>query len=288
MIEVVAPGPLALVEDLGRPGLAASGVAASGTMDRGALALGNRLVGNPDGAAGLELLFGGATLRFRDERWFALTGAWVDARLNRMRVEPHTATLAPAGAALELAAPSLGARVYVAVRGGIDVPPVLGSRSRDVLAALGPEPLHAGAVLPIGDDPEAPVPAADVVPVDPPPGGEVELGIRPGPRLDWFADSAWGVLRDAAWATSARSDRTGIRLEGPPLERRRAGELPSEGMVPGAIQVSPDGAPTILGVDHPVTGGYPVIAVVVDASLDALAQLRPGQPVRFTPVAGRL
>ena len=114
--------------------------------------------------------------------------------------------------------------------------------------------------------------------------------MRPGPRHDWFDAAAWSLLLTSEWITSARSDRTGVRLEGPALERVPdlvGVELASEGMLRGSIQVSPDGAPTVLGPDHPVTGGYPVIAVVVDASLDRLAQLRPGQPVRLRLVAGR-
>lgn len=286
-IEVLDPGPLALVQDAGRPGLSRLGVGASGAMDRGALALANRLAGNPQHAAGLELLFGAARFRAEERLWIALTGAWVDARVDGRPVEPHTATAIPAGATLDLGSPTHGARVYLAVRGGIDLPPVLGSRSRDTLAALGPAPLAAGARVPVGPEPALPVPAVDVVPVGPPPDGEVTLGIRPGPRRDRFADSAWAALLEAAWTVTPRSDRTGIRLEGPGLARLDDRELPSEAMIPGAMQVSPDGAPTILGPDHPVTGGYPVPAVVVDASLDALAQLRPGQPVRFRLATGR-
>ncbi|BDZ44923.1 hypothetical protein GCM10025866_08320 [Naasia aerilata] len=127
------------------------------------------------------------------------------------------------------------------------------------------------------------MPAADLVPVDPPADGPVRLDLAPGPRQDWFPEETIAVLLGTAWSVSPRSDRTGIRLEGPPLERSVTGELASEGMLPGAIQVSPDGSPTVLGVDAPVTGGYPVIAVVAERSLDLLAQLRPGQPVLFSP-----
>ena len=293
-VRVVDPGPLALVQDLGRPGLAALGVSASGAFDRAAHRLANRLVGNDESAAALECLLGGLRLALPAGTWFAVTGAWGDAALvndgGYQRVEPHTAMRADTGAELHLGPVAHGLRSTLAVRGGLAVPVTLGSRSRDTLAALGPEPLRAGDVLPIGSEPQAPVPVADLVPVDPPTDGVVELGVRPGPRHDWFDAAAWSLLLTSEWITSARSDRTGVRLEGPALARASdlvGVELASEGMLRGSIQVSPDGAPTVLGPDHPVTGGYPVIAVVVDPALDRLAQLRPGQPVRLRLVAGR-
>lgn len=285
-LQIIEPGPLALVQDLGRPGHLREGVGVSGAMDRGALALGNRLLGNPASVAGLELLLGGARLRFAAPTWFALTGAWLAADLDGMRVEPHTATHVEAGAELRLGLATHGVRGYLAVRGGIAAHPVLGSRSHDTLAALGPKPLAAGDLLPLGPEPELPIPAVDFVPVDPPSTGARTIALRPGPRQSWFTAAAWQALLAEEWVVSARADRTGIRLEGPALSRVDERELPSEGMLPGAIQVSPDGAPTILGPDHPATGGYPVIAVVTDAHLDALAQLRPGQAVRFTLASG--
>ena len=307
-LEIVSPGALTLVQDLGRPGLAHLGVGTAGAMDRAAHTLANRLVGNPVGAATLEVVLGGLVVRFAAPTWFAVTGAWGELVLDgatsggrtgsidddpdrafspARTVEPHTATLAPAGSTLSVGAATAGVRFYLAVRGGITVPAVLGSRSRDTLAALGPAPLRAGDVLPIGAEPATAVPSVDLVPVGPP-ATEVTLALRPGPREDWFAAASITTFYGSAWTTSARSDRTGIRLEGVALERdaAHAGELPSEGMVAGAIQVSPDGTPTILAVDHPVTGGYPVIAVVTAASLDALAQLRPGQEVRFLHATG--
>jgi biotin-dependent carboxylase-like uncharacterized protein len=293
-VRVIDAGPLALVQDLGRPGLAHLGVSASGAVDRAAHRLANRLVGNDEGAAAIESLLGGLRLAVPAGTWFALTGAWSEAVLvtegRRTPVEPHTAVRADADAELHIGSVAHGLRSTVAVRGGLAVPAVLGSRSRDTLAALGPEPLREGDVLPLGPEPAAPVPAADLVPVDPPTDGVVELGVRPGPRHDWFDAAAWQLLLTNEWITSARSDRTGVRLEGPALARVPdlvGVELASEGMLRGSIQVSPDGAPTVLGPDHPVTGGYPVIAVVVDAALDRLAQLRPGQPVRLRLVAGR-
>ena len=291
---VIEPGVLTLVHDLGRPGLAEWGVSASGAFDRAAHRLANRLVGNPESAAALESLLGGLRLQLPAGTWFAVTGAWSTAELvttdaHRV-VDPHTATSVDTEAELRLGPVSHGLRATVAVRGGIAVPAVLGSRSRDTLAALGPEPLRAGDELPLGAEPSTPVPAADLVPVDAPADGVVELAVRPGPRHDWFTDAAWHVLLETEWVTSARSDRTGVRLDGSALPRVPGlvgVELASEAMLRGSIQVSPDGAPTVLGPDHPVTGGYPVIAVVVDDSLDLLAQVRPGQPVRLRLATGR-
>jgi len=292
-VRVVDPGRLALVHDLGRPGLAALGVSASGAFDRAAHRLANRLVGNDEHAAAIECLLGGLRLALSAGTWFAVTGAWSDAVIVtggvRRVVEPHTAMRTDADAELYLGPVAHGLRSTVALRGGLAVPAVLGSRSRDTLAGLGPEPLRAGDVLALGPEPGTPVPVADLVPVDPPADGVVELGVRPGPRHDWFDAESHRLLTTTEWTTSARSDRTGVRLEGPALDRvpdRVGVELASEGMLRGSIQVSPDGAPTVLGPDHPVTGGYPVIAVVVEASLDRLAQLRPGQPVRLRLVTG--
>ncbi len=284
-LTVIEPGALALVQDAGRPGLAHLGVGPSGAMDRAALGLANRLVGNDSAAAALELLIGGFGATAADDFWFAVTGAWGPMTLDGQSVERNTATLASAGSTLEIGMATAGIRYYLAVRGGIDAPGVLGSCSRDTLAGLGPSPLAPGNTVRIGREPGAPVPVVDLVPVGLP-ETLVTMELRPGPRRDWFSEAAWRHLFNEAWTTSARSDRTGVRLEGSPLERIRSGELPSEGMVAGAIQVSPDGQPTILAADHPVTGGYPVIAVVTDDSLDALAQLRPGQPVRFALATG--
>jgi biotin-dependent carboxylase-like uncharacterized protein len=278
---VERPGALALIEDLGRPGLAHLGVAEAGALDRGALTLANRLVGNPDGSAALELVGGGFRAVFRGEHWFAVAGAWGPVQLDGRRIAPYTAVRGHDGALLELGAPERGIRYLLAVRGGLDVPAVLGSRSRDTLAALGPEPVAAGTELAIGAEPEASVPVLDQGAAFPPPSGTATVELLPGPRADWVTDASLAALFEREWTLSPNSDRVGARLEGTPLERRRGDELVSEPTVPGAMQVPPSGLPTILLADRPVTGGYPVIAVVTRASLDRIAQLRPGQGVRF-------
>jgi allophanate hydrolase subunit 2 len=161
----------------------------------------------------------------------------------------------------------------------VDVAPVLGSRSTDTLSGLGPAKLAAGDRLPVGDL-AADEPVVDVAPVGPPSSRPV-LRVLPGPRRDWLVPEAWTALTAQEWTVTADSDRVGLRLAGPRLLRARDDELPSEGLVPGAIQVPPDGAPVLFLADHPVTGGYPVLAVVLTADLPAAAQLRPGDPVRF-------
>jgi len=269
MIEVVDAGPLTTVQDLGRPGFAALGVPRSGAFDPAALALANRLVGNDERAAGLEVTFGGLELRFVAPATVALTGAACPG------LEFGAAVSLPAGAGLRLGRPAAGLRSYLAVRGGLAVPPVLGSRSTDTLSGLGPAPLRTGDRLPVG----AATGEVSGASAAPPAGGS--FAVRFGPRDDWFTPAARALLLSAEWTVRPESDRIGLRLDGPPLERAVAGELPSEPTLPGAIQVPADGRPIVFGPDAPVTGGYPVIAVLLE--LAAVAQLRPGDRLRFGP-----
>ncbi|WP_205783869.1 5-oxoprolinase/urea amidolyase family protein [Microbacterium sp. 10M-3C3] len=279
-IRVVEPGPLATVQDLGRAGRAHLGIARSGALDRAALRRANRLVGNPEGEAGVEILLGGFRAVALRDAWIAVTGAVGPIEVDGAAVGPNTAVRWPAGAELHVGAFAAGLRGYLAVRGGIAVAPVAGSRATDVLAGLGPGVLRAGDALPVGAAPADPVPALDVAPWPAPPR-DLEVELAAGPRAAWFASSALPALFETAWTVTGDADRVGIRLDGPELPRARREELPSEGMVPGAIQVPPSGRPTILLADGPVTGGYPVIAVVADSSLDALAHARPGARIRF-------
>ena len=277
-LTVLATGPLTTVQDDGRPGQAALGIGRSGACDRASAALANRLVGNPADAAVLEVTFGGLAVRAESDLLVVTTGA-------RCPGAPHAApTLLRRGQELRLGAPAAGLRTYLAVRGGIDVPPVLGSRTTDVLAGLGPAVVAVGDVLPVGE-PTAPPPVVDVAPVADPPDGEVTVAVLPGPRADWFGDAGWAALTGQAWSVTSESNRVGLRLDGAPLDRLREGELPSEGMVRGALQVPPSGTPVLFLADHPVTGGYPVIGYVVDADVDRCAQLRPGQTLRFRSAA---
>jgi biotin-dependent carboxylase-like uncharacterized protein len=190
-----------------------------------------------------------------------------------------------AGALLEVGTAVSGVRGYVAVSGGIAVEPVLGSRSTDLLSGLGPPPLRNGAVLPLGR-PGVPHARVDVAP-QPAPPAELVLRVTLGPRDDWCAPEAVRTLTSRAYRVSPASNRIGLRMDGPALTRARTGELPSEGMVLGAVQVPPDGRPVVFLADHPTTGGYPVIGVVRAADLPAAAQARPGTPVRFVAVRHR-
>jgi biotin-dependent carboxylase-like uncharacterized protein len=271
VIEVLGVGPLATVQDLGRPGWAVYGVPRSGAFDRAAFAAGNRLVGNAPGCAAIEFVLGGLEVRTDSALTIALTGAACPGAPDW-----GTPVTLPAGATLRLGQPARGLRSYLAVRGGIDVPVVLGSRSTDTLSGLGPAPLRVGDRLPVGAPTGEPGSAAAVSDA-----GEPVLPVVWGPRDDWFAPAAKALLLGSAWTVRPDSDRVGVRLNGPRLPRSRTGELPSEPTLPGAVQVPADGRPIVFGPDAPVTGGYPVLAVVDD--LGAAAQLRPGDTVRFTP-----
>ncbi|MFR9729500.1 biotin-dependent carboxyltransferase family protein [Saccharopolyspora sp. MS10] len=285
MIEILEPGPFATVQDLGRPGRAAIGVGVSGAADRRSLRLANRLVGNPEGAAAVETTAGGLRLRAERDLLVAVTGAASPLEVGG-RAEPvNTVLRLPAGGELRLGPPVRGLRGYVAVRGGIDVPPVLGSRATDVLSGLGPPPIAAGTRLPIGPPPAA-FPLVEQAPVRREPDGELWLRVVLGPRASWFTEEAHRALLAEPFAVSSEIDRVGMRLDGPALPRARADELPSEGVVLGSLQVPPSGRPTLFLADHPVTGGYPVIAVLLAADVDRAAQARPGQRVRFRAVRG--
>lgn len=279
-LTVADPGPLTTVQDAGRPGLAHLGVPRSGWLDPRAAAFANRLVGNEPGWALLETTVGGAVLRADEALTVAVTGAAADVRVDGLAVAFGEAISLSAHAELRVGPARHGVRSYVAVSGGIEVPPVLGSRSTDRLSGLGPRPLAAGDVLPVG-------PGQQPWPVDTQRTPVVDgvLRLLPGPRADWVSG---GVRRLAAqsWTVAADSDRVALRLSGEPLGRSRTHELSSEGLVLGAVQVPPDGQPLVFLADHPTTGGYPVVAVVHPDDLWQCAQLRPGESITFRQVAG--
>ncbi|MFJ4370024.1 5-oxoprolinase subunit C family protein [Streptomyces chartreusis] len=284
-LSVVRAGALTTVQDLGRPGHAHLGVPRSGALDAPAAALVNRLVGNPPEAAVLETTLNGCTLRPRSAVTVAVAGAPCRVTVDGRPVAWGAPVHVPAGALLDVGAALSGVRGYVGVSGGVAVEPVLGSRSTDLLSGLGPPPLTDGAVLPLGP-PTRPHTRVDVAP-QPAPPAELVLRVTPGPREDWFTEAAVRAFTSRAYRVSAASNRIGLRTEGPALERALTRELPSEGVVLGAVQVPPDGRPVVFLADHPTTGGYPVIAVVRTADLPAAAQAVPGTPVRFVSVRRR-
>ena len=289
-MRVVAPGAFASVQDGGRPGRAAEGIAGSGAADRAAWQLGNRLVGNAPGVAAIEVLLGGFRAVAETDLTVVVTGAWAPVLVDGRALDPFVAHAWPAGTELALGPFVGGARAYLAVRGGWDAAVSAGSRSTDTLSGLGPAPLRAGDRVAVGARPRAEVPALPLYPWSAPPAGTdaapLEVPFTPGPRADWFTGAAVTALAETVWTVSTDADRVGVRLDGPELERARAGELASEGMVPGAIQVPPSGRPVVFGVDGPVTGGYPVIGVVTEPGLARLAQARPGDRVRLRRVPG--
>lgn len=276
-LEVLRTGPLALVQDAGRPGRAALGVSPSGAADRGAFAAGARLVGNdPTRHAAIEVILGGLSVRATSPCTVALSGAECPTSVDGVAVPWATALGLDPGEVLTLGTPPSGLRSYLSVAGGIDVAPVLGSRSTDLLSGLGPPRLTAGMLLPTGPRTVSEEPREERTKRQ---QGPTDLDLLPGPRTDWLADP---TALAGAWTVSPDSNRVGVRLTGGVLTRASSlvgVELPSEPLVRGAVQLPPSGQPVVFGPDHPTTGGYPVVAVLTEAASDRLAQCRPGDVV---------
>lgn len=291
-LEIISAGLQALFQDTGRHGQAGQGVSASGAMDQGALRAANRLVGNASDAACVEIAYGGFQFVCRGEAVAAFTGA--DAPLElvsndgaRSIVPGYQAIALSDGDSLTLGAPRAGSRSYLAVRGGFAIAPVLGSRSTDTLAHVGPAPIAAGDLLPVHQVARGAViglyeqPPADLPTVE----QTVTLDVVMGPRTDWFTPEAVALLATQVWTATPQSNRVGLRLTGKqPLARANPAELPSEGTVVGAIQVPPSGQPVLFLADHPLTGGYPVIGAVATYHLDRAGQIPIGASVRFNPL----
>lgn len=301
MIVVLKPGMLASVQDLGRHGHRQSGICPGGALDTLALTMANRLVGNPDEAAGLELTMGGCELRFETATRIAIAGDDFGARLDGVPLWPCWSVPVQAGQTLKLvganvAAGKKGLRTWLAVAGGVDVPPVLGSRSTDLKAGFGGlagRALKKGDRLPLG----APtlntaqlarrrfgVRAPDWAIGDRDFGEAIPLRVMPGPEAGLFTPASLAALWREPWRVTPQSNRMGSRLEGPVLERKRAGDMLSSGVIPGTIQVPPSGQPIILMGDAQTTGGYPRIGVVIRADLWKLAQAPLGGMLRLVRV----
>lgn len=276
---VVRPGPLTTVQDEGRPGHAHLAIPPSGVLDVPAWRLANRLVGNTPGRAALETTLTGAALRARTACTVAVTGALSPVAVDGRPAGWGVPVYLGAGQVLDVGTAIAGVRSYIAVSGGIAVPASFGSRSTDLLSGLGPAPLTEGVVLPLGPVTGIP-PAIDFAPYPLPPA-TLSLRVCLGPRQNWLTGDGLQALTTHNWTVSAISNRIALRLDGPTLAHARSGELPSEGIVTGAVEVPSDGHPLIFLADHPTTGGYPVVAVVEAEDLSACAQARPGTPVRF-------
>lgn len=292
-LEIVHPGLQTLIQDGGRPHQTELGITRSGALDQTTMRAANRLVGNPEDAAVLENVLGGLQLHARGGplllgiRGAQTTLTLTDAHGGSHAVPGVPAVQLPDGATLRLGRATAGVRCIVAVRGGLRVAAVLGSRSTDTLAHIGPPALRAHARIAAGSAipsrelhaPGKPETSARALPA---PGSTVTLDVLLGPRADWFTAAAITLLSTQTWRVTPQCNRVGMRLHGTqPLSRSRHEELPSEGTVAGAIQVPASGQPVLFLADHPLTGGYPVIAVVAPEHLDLAAQIPIGCTLRF-------
>lgn len=288
VLRVIGAGALSLIQDLGRPGFQRFGVSVSGAMDAEALTLGNRLAGNPPGAAAVEVTLGGAEFEFLQDVVFALAGADFASTLDGVPVQNWQSFAGKAGARLKLGPALSGARGYVCLAGGIATAPVLGSRSTHAASRLGGingRPLAAGDDLPAGrPGPDAAaglqVPDALV----PRYLAELVVHVIPGPQQDSFSARGKEAFYGSRYTVTEKSDRQGVRFGGAPIESRDGRyDIISDAVVAGSVQVPGDGQPIVLMADRQTTGGYAKIAVVRSVDLPALAQAIPGSTVRFVP-----
>ena len=282
-LRVLAAGPLTVVVDRGRAGQAHWGVAPSGAFDLAAHAAASSLVGNEPDTATLEVLLGPLVLEATRAVVLAVSGP-ARVRVGGLEVATDRPFALPAGGRGEIEVVG-GARAWDAVAGGIEVPTALGSRSTDTLAGLGPAPLTAGDLLPVGRrlaSPAAGLPTGGAGPSTGTAGAGdvVEIPVLPPPRPEVLGPDAWAQLCRTEWTVSAQCDRVAVRLDGPAIEAPEA-SAPSEGLVRGAIQLPPSGRPLVFGPDHPLTGGYPVVGVATSTGLSVLAQVVPGVRARF-------
>jgi antagonist of KipI len=286
-LEIHSPGPFTTVQDLGRPGWGSIGVPSGGAADAPALRLANRLVGNPEAAAGLEMTLAGPQISFAADAWVALAGSRFVATVEDDPVPHAAAFVMRAGQTLTIGRTLEGARAVLAVRGGLDIPPVLGSRSTFVAGGFGG---IDGRPLRRGDRLSTTAIDSAVRPRDVPErlllsyAAEAVLRVILGPQIDAFSDAARKTLLSGTYRVSTLADRAGLRLEGPRIAHRAGADLLPEGIAPGGIQVPADGQPIVLGCDHPTTGGYAKIATVIAADLWRLGQAKPGDRLRFAAV----
>jgi antagonist of KipI len=291
VIEVIKPGLLTTVQDRGRWGYQSHGVGIAGALDSFALTAANLLVGNPEGLAGLEITLVGPTLRFHRETIFALAGGDLDPSLDGQSIPNWTCHLASFGSVLSFKAPKSGIRTYLAVSGGIEIPPVMGSRSTYLLGRFGG---LEGRALKAQDSLPIPPPSEDFRSLI---GRTLPKGIRPpyqknpclrvilGPFEEFFAEEGIRAFLSAAYTITPQSNRMGYRLQGVPIPRQKTGELITCGLANGTIQVPPDGQPILLLADRQTIGGYPIIATMIHADFSLAAQCAPGERLSFSEVS---
>ena len=304
---ILFPGPLSAVQDMGRTGCAAQGYPECGACDKYALALGNLLCGNPENAAAVEMTLAGATVQFERDAVIALTGAACTPALDGQPVPTNAPVRIPAGATLETGAFTAGLRGYLCVRGGVDTPPVLGSRSTDSKCRIGGlegRALRKGDRLPTGNAPagyafDRAARAARTLQDKPwllrPRTAHAWLGEQvipllravPGPQDDAFTSEGLRAFFSGLYAVTPDSNRMGVKLSGPAVATMRGSDILSDGIVEGSVQISANGQPILMLADHQTTGGYAKIATVIAPDLSAAAQLRPGETAAFRPVAAQ-
>lgn len=286
MISIVKPGLLSTIQDEGRPGYLAFGVPLSGAIDAESYAVANVLAGNPGGAAAIEMTLLGGTFRFEEAAYVAIAGADMQATLDGARVSTGSAFPVPRGGQLAFSSALDGARTYLAVRGGIDVPPFLGSRStytRAAVGGVGGRALAAGDRLPVGPSTTPPPPRALRRDDLPRREGDLTLRVLLGPQDDRFTRDGLAAFLGSAYSVTNRNDRMGYRLEGPAIRHRDGPDIVSDALLPGAVQVPGSGVPIVMMADAQTIGGYAKIACVIAADLPRLAQARRGDAVRFAP-----
>jgi len=287
-LTVLSPGLLTTVQDLGREGYGAIGVSASGAADMLSLRIGNKLLGNLEGTAGLEMTLLGGAFQFSGETWVAITGSDFGAALDGQAVLPYTVFKVSLGQTLQFGPTKSGARAYLCVRGGIDLPKTLGSRSTHLLSGLGGldgRALRKGDILPIGDDSRCGTASYNSTTWHDLAIKRGAIRVTKGPQWENFPSAARIKFLEQTYIVTEEANRMGIRLTGTRYELESAGELITEGVSLGAIQVPPSGQPIILFVEQQTTGGYPKLANVIAVDFPTVGQLRPRDEVRFELVS---
>jgi antagonist of KipI len=284
-LRVIKPGMLTTIQDRGRWGLQARGVPVGGPMDPCSHRLANAIVGNRPDAATLEVTLLGPELEFEDERVLAVAGAEFELTVDG-RAKAHGAPfLVSAGATLRFGARIRGARAYLAIAGGVAVPPTLGSRATHLISGMGGldgRPLRAGDLVPLGEPPaDAPLPDRAVAAVTPLPEGDARIRVLPGPQVEYFVDDALETLQSGPYAIGGKSDRMGFRLDGPGLKHARGADVISDATPLGVLQVPASGQPILLMADRQTTGGYAKLATVISADISVAGQLAPGDRISF-------